>query len=139
MKKVLIKVKGSQGLGEEKEVIELTTEGSIDVTENTVTLRYSEGELLGEKRVDTTLTAKGSDSVVLERRGDLSSRLIIEKGVRTSCFYSTPIGDLTLGIYGKEIKNRLLESGELKMTYTLDTNMQAISENTVEISVREVE
>ena len=74
----------------------------------------------------------------LERQGDLRSKLLIEEGVRNNCFYTVPEGSLTLGIFGKEVRFSLDESGgDIKMVYTIDANMKLISENTVEIKIRE--
>ena len=139
MKNVIIKIKGTQGLGSEKDVIELTTEGRLEAVEGGFVLHYEEGEMMGEQTIHTRLTAIGDKQFILERSGDMSSRLVIEKGKRNSCFYSTFQGELTLGIYGKTVQNRLTESGgSLKMEYTIDTNLQPLSENLVEIEVREV-
>lgn len=138
MKDVVIKIKGTQGLGDEKSVIEFTCEGKLRCEEGKYILSYSEDAVVEGGRVQTTLTAAGENSVTLERQGAISSKMYIEKGVRNNCFYAVPEGNLTLGIYGKEVKNRLGESGgSIKMVYTLDANMRLISENTVSISVEE--
>lgn len=139
MKNVIIKIKGTQGLGDEKDVIELTTEGKLEAVEGGYVLHYEEGEMMGEKAIHTTLTAIGDKRIILERSGDMSSRLVIETGKRNNCFYSVPQGELTLGIYGRAVQNRLSQSGgSLKMEYTIDTNLQPLSENLVEIEVRGV-
>lgn len=65
--------------------------------------------------------------------------MVIEKGIRTSCFYSTPAGSLNLGIFGEKVKNELNDDGgKIAMTYLIDSNAKVISRNTVNISVREV-
>ena len=139
MKKVIIKIRGTQGSSRDSETIEFTTEGVMRKDGNDYILSYSEGEIIGGAHIKTRLTAKGN-SVILERTGDLSSKLIIEKGIRNSCFYSVPQGELTLGIYGTKIDNRLTDKGgKLEMTYTVDTNLQPLSENSVDITVSEVE
>ena len=137
MKKVMIKIKGTQGLGEDVSEVEFLGEGTLKKSGEAYIVTYCDSAAAGGAPVKTVLTANGNDSVVLERTGAISSRLLIEKGVRNNCFYSVPEGNLTLGIYGKAIENRLNEwGGEIKMIYTLDANMRLISENTVEISVQ---
>ena len=139
MRNVIIKIKGTQGLGNDKDVIELTTEGKLEALDDGYVLHYEEGEMMGEQTVHTKLTAIGDNQIILERSGDMSSRLVIEKGKRNSCFYSIPQGEITLGIYGKTVQNGLSHNGgSLKMEYTIDTNLQPLSENMVEIEVREV-
>ncbi|MBO4734505.1 MAG: DUF1934 domain-containing protein [Clostridia bacterium] len=138
MKNVIIRIKGTQGLGEDKSVIEFSSEGTLARSGEGFRLNYCEDAITeGRGSIKTTLTA-GKNSVVLEREGAISSKLLIEKGVRNNCFYSVPEGNLTLGIFGKEVDVRLNgNGGKIRMVYTLDTNMQLISENTVEINVRE--
>lgn len=139
MKNVIIKIKGTQGLGDEKSVIEFSSEGTLSREGEKYLLSYSEDAVIEGGRIETLLTADGKNSVVLERKGSLNSKLLIEKGVRNNCFYSVPEGSLTLGIFGKEVDNRLCDTGgKIKMVYTLDANMRLISENTVEISIREI-
>lgn len=139
MKNVLIKIKGTQGLGEDKSVIEFSSQGTLSKDGETYLLSYSEDAVIEGGKIETLLTARGKNSVILERKGALNSKLLIEKGVRNNCFYSVPEGSLMLGIFGKEVDNRLCDTGgKIKMIYTLDANMKLISENTVEISVREI-
>lgn len=138
MKDVIIKIKGTQGsdLGD-AEVIEFTTEGKMEITDEGVVLYYDEGQMMGLGCVNTRLKALGGGTVVLEREGELNSRLIIKQGRRTSCFYSIPQGELTLGIYGKTVDVNLNETGgTVKLEYAIDTDMKPLSNNIVEIEVK---
>lgn len=136
MKKVMIKIRGTQGLGGEKDVIEFATEGTLRQVGGDYILSYLDGAVMNSEKIRTRVIASGEKSVVLERTGAIKSKLFIEKGVRNNCFYSVPEGSLTLGIYGKEIENSLSENGgKIKMVYTLDTDLKLLSENSVEISV----
>ena len=138
MTDVLIKIKSAQGLGEQQEKIELDTLGKIEIKEEEAILSYDESELFGAK-VNTFLKVS-SDMAVMERTGDYKSKLVIKKGERNNCFYSTPHGDLVIGIFGEEIKSKFGEDkGEMLLKYALDSNLQPISENTVEITVRKAE
>ena len=137
MKKVLIKIRGIQGLGDEKDVIEFTTEGTLRKADGDYILSYLDEAVIDNQKIKTRVIASADKSVTLERTGAVKSKLFIEKGVRNNCFYSVPEGSLTLGIYGKEIENSLSEDGgKIKMVYTLDTDLRLISENSVEISVQ---
>jgi len=138
MKKVLVKIKGIQGLDDYKDVIELSTEGTFRRFEDEYIITYSEDQTVEGLKIKTQLTVKDSGTVILERRGDLNSRLIITEGERNNCLYAIPQGSLTLGIYGKEVKADLCDSGgTVKMVYTIDVNLEPLSENTVEITVEE--
>ena len=141
MKKVIIKIKGIQGLeGDQKEVMEFTTDGEMEIKNGVATLIYNEGQMLEGAKIKTRLEAAGNESAVIERTGTMSSRLVIKKGARNTCFYSTPYGEMTIGIFGEEIKNNLNASGgSLKLSYSIDSNSNLISKNEVQITVREIE
>lgn len=138
MKKVLVKIKGMQGLDGEQDIIELSTEGTLRCFEDEYIITYSEDQTVEGSKTKTQLTVRQDGTVILERRGDLNSRLIITEGERNNCLYAIPQGSLTLGIYGKEVKSNLTEcGGTVKMVYTIDVNLEPLSENTVEITVEE--
>lgn len=138
MKKVLIKVKGMQGIDGDGDVIELVTEGILKRFENDYIITYSEQQTVEGSKTKTQLTLQYNGTVILERRGELNSRMIITEGERNSCIYAIPQGSLMLGIYGKEVKFDMTElGGFIKMVYTVDVNLETLSENTVEILVEE--
>ena len=65
--------------------------------------------------------------------------MVIEKGVRNNCFYATPHGELSLGIFGEKVFWDLNPNGgKISMKYTIDTDLQLLSRNSVNISIREV-
>ncbi len=138
MNKVLIKIKGTQENGDDKSVIELSTEGVMRHFEDEYVLTYSESQTVEGSKLKTQLTVQGGKTVILERRGDLNSRMVITEGERNSCIYSIPQGSLALGIYGKEVKCDMNEhGGYIKMAYAIDANLEPLSENIVEITVEE--
>ena len=138
MKKVLVKVKGTQGIDGEKAVIELSTEGTLRQFEGDYIITYSEDPTESGCKTKTQLTIQKSGTVILDRRGDLNSRLVITEGERNNCLYAIPQGSLTLGIYGKEVKsNMTAHGGTVKMIYSIDMNLEPLSDNEVEIFVEE--
>ncbi len=138
MKKVLVKVKGIQIVDGDETVIELSTEGTFREFEGDYIIAYSEAQDGSGEKTKTLLTVQKNNSVILERRGNLNSRLIITKGERNNCIYAIPQGSLTLGIYGKDVTSTLTENGgTLRMAYNIDANLTPISENIVEITVEE--
>ena len=138
MKKVLVKVKGTQGIDGQKDVIELSTEGTLREFEGDYIITYSEDPTESGSKTKTQLTIQKSGTIILERRGDLNSRLIITEGERNNCLYAIPQGSLTLGIYGKKVESNMsLCGGTAKMAYSIDMNLQPLSDNEVEIFVEE--
>ncbi|MBQ9965126.1 MAG: DUF1934 domain-containing protein [Clostridia bacterium] len=139
MKDALIKIKGIQGINGDTDTIEYTTTGRFGKKNDGYYMSYFESEAMGEKSIKTVIHIKSDDSVILQRSGGMNSRLVVEKGKRNTCFYSTPQGSLSIGIFGESIINSLAENGgSLSMCYTIDSNSQLISRNQVEISVKEV-
>lgn len=140
IKDVLINITGFQSVDDNTDKIEFTTDGKFGIRDNEFFISYDEGQMLEEKtEVKTKLFLKSDNSVVLERSGSIKSKMLIKEGERNSCFYSTPIGDLSISIFGKKIEHNLTEKGgNVTLEYTIDSNMQVLSQNTVNISINEV-
>ncbi len=140
IKDVIIDIKTEQTIDGQTDNIDFSTEGSFGIREDSYFISYDETALLDtEGEIKTTIFLKPDNTVVLQRKGSYDSKMIIEKGIRTSCFYSTPMGNLTLGVFGEKVLNGLNENGgKLALTYIIDSNATPISRNTVNIFIREV-
>ena len=87
---------------------------------------------------ETTITVFENDTVSIVRHGQFSSEMMVEKNVRHHTFYSTPYGELTMGIYGSQVEwSKDDKGGVLKMKYSLDFNNGFVSENTMKIYIEE--
>ncbi len=140
MKDVIINIKTEQTVGDSTDNIEFTTDGRFGIKDGSYFISYEESNLLEvEGEIKTTIYIKPDNSVIMQRNGAYSSRMVIEKGVRNNCFYVTPMGELSLGIFGEKVKTAFSEKGgSITMNYTIDTNLQLLSRNSVNISVKEV-
>ena len=140
IKDVIIDIKGEQGIDEDTDVIEFSTDGRYGFNNGEYFISYNEGMLLdSEDTVKTKLFIKADNSIVLHRSGSLNSKMLIEKGKRNTCFYSTPVGELVIGIFGDNINYNLNETGgNITLKYTIDSDMRLISRNCVNINIREV-
>ena len=140
IKDVIIDIITEQSIDGQTDNIEFTTDGRFGIKDDSYFISYDESALLDvDGEIKTTIYLKPDNTVVLQRKGAYNSRMVIEKGIRTSCFYSTPPGSLSLGIFGEKVKNELNDDGgKIAMTYLIDSNAKVISRNTVNISVREV-
>ena len=140
IKDVIISIKTEQTVGDSTDTIEFTTDGRFGIKDGSYFISYEESKLLEvDGDVKTTLYIKSDDSIVMQRNGAYSSRMVIQKGVRNNCFYVTPMGELSLGIFGEKVKTNFSENGgNINMNYTIDTNLQLLSRNSVNISVKEV-
>lgn len=140
IKDVIIDIQSFQSLDDQKDTIEFTTDGKFGFKNGEYYISYDEGKLFeSEREVRTKIFLKPDNSATLLRSGAFESRMLIEKGKRNTCFYSTPYGEMVIGIYGEQIENNLSDcGGYLKLKYNIDSNLQLLSRNEVKISIREV-
>ena len=136
MKNAIIKITDRHLQDGEEYTSELTTAGEYEMTDGSCRIVYKETD---EALLDcvTTLTAD-SKKISMVRSGRYNTEMIIELDRRHSCYYSTPYGEMLMGIYCKFIENNISESGgTLRFAYTIDFNNVPTSENELCISVVE--
>ncbi len=139
-KDVLISITGTQRVDGEKDVVELTTIGSLYNKNGIHYLTYQEPDDSGYEGTRTTLKLESSTRVSMMRYGAQGavSNLIVEKGVRHQCAYQTEYGIMTIGVLGDRIQNSMTDQGgSCLFQYTLDVNTALASENEVKILVKE--
>lgn len=136
--KAIINVKGTQIVEGDENITEITSEGTFEIKDGYPVIRYTESDSDGS-RVMAKLSVLDEKSFVFERRGDISTKMVIEVGTRHNCAYSTPYGELMLGICGKTLVNEIdNDGGYLKLSYTIDINSSLMSENEIEINIKPV-
>lgn len=138
MNEYIINIDGYQRNGEDRETLSLFTLGSFQKNDDHYLISYNDSEATGFAGDVTTLEVVGDRLVTVTRRGNTFSELIIENGRRHTCHYDTGFGTMMLGVRADEIKNRLGENGgSLRFRYHLDVNSNEVSENMLNITVRE--
>ncbi len=139
MREVTVNIKGVQHNGVDSDCIEYFTVGKYGYRNGRSFITYDDSVSMGVDGVTTTLHIDNNHKVIMQRSGEVESRLTIEKGIRNLCHYGMPFGSATLGVFGETIKNELDQNGgRLYMCYTLDLNSSLLSKNELEISVEEV-
>ena len=137
--KAIINVKGTQIVEGDENVTEITSEGTFEIKDGYPIMTYIESDADGAK-VTAKLSVLSDSSFVFERKGDISTKMVIEVGSRHNCAYSTPYGELMLGICGKSLENKANEGGGyIKLSYSIDINSSLISENEIEINIKPIE
>lgn len=136
-KDVVIKIKGTQITGGDKDVVELMTTGSFCRRDNSYYIIYDESEATGFAGAKTVLRYdQKANQVTMSRTGSNRSQLIIEKGRRHQCSYETDYGNLMVGVLGSALKSSLDDNGgRISFGYSLDINTSLTSENIVDIVV----
>ena len=138
-KDVLITIKGTQKIGNEKDVIEMVTTGRFYRKNQMYYISYEETEATGYEGCRTTLKVGPKDKVTMTRFGTSRSQLIVENGIRHQCQYDTGYGAMTIGVMGKHFDSDLSDrGGNLSFGYTLDIEATVASENTVTITLKEI-
>lgn len=133
----LITVVGTQTVDGESDSIEVITNGDYTIAENgDITVVYPEfSEENPTVRTDTTVTLRDG-ALTIERKGPMSSRLILEKGKRHQCLYDTPMGQIFIGIFTDSITVDADENGgDIRASYQLDFNQHVVSNNEFHISI----
>ena len=82
---------------QEPEIIELATEGTMELRNGGWDISYEESELTGLAGVTTTFRVE-PDKVVLTRTGALKSQMIFQQGIPHESLYQMPFGALMLTV-----------------------------------------
>ena len=123
---VMLSIKGTQHYEQqERETIELVTEGTLEQTEKGWKLSYEESELTGLAGVKTTFTL-APGSITLTRSGKLSSTMVFEEGVIHESLYRMEFGALLLTVCASKVRCDLSEGGgTIDLTYAIDIEQSA--------------
>ncbi len=97
-KNVVLGIRGRQHYdGQEPEVIELTTDGTMEFRDGGWDISYEESALTGLEGVTTTFRVEPS-KVTLTRKGNLNSEMVFQEGVPHDSLYQMPFGALLLTV-----------------------------------------
>lgn len=134
---VIISVEGTQRfIGEEKQTVQIVTEGLMKTVGDTVYLSYEESEVTGMEGTTTTFAVE-KDHVTLTRTGSVESEMIFEKGKKNVSLYNMGFGALTIGVKARRLKNELgPDGGRLEISYGIEIEEQAHGLNSFIIDVR---
>lgn len=141
MDKILIEIKGTQRYGREKDTIEMATFGTLRDDGSAYIIKYNEEQEPPEEPIKVTVKiSKDESAVEMTRFGKTHSSLFIEKSRRNLCRYGTDIGNMMMGIYGKEIEADIHDKGgSFSFAYDIDFNGSVASHNTVNLNFTKTE
>lgn len=127
---------------DESETLEICTEGELIAEGGRIEVRYEEPAPTGMGETVTYVSFDESDRglVSVMRGGDVYTALILERGVRHSCVYSTTYVPITIYTTARRVENTLTEDGgELYLVYTVESGMGVEQFNKMSISVTTAE
>ncbi|MBQ8107354.1 MAG: DUF1934 domain-containing protein [Ruminococcus sp.] len=135
-KDVSIKLISTQSDGENKEQTELFSRGTYERTAKGYRISYDESEATGYQGSTTALETFEGGKVIMDRTGQVSSNLIIEKNAKHHCVYGTPYGSFTIGVNAKQVDSTLDDNGgRLFMHYVIDVNSGYVGDFEISVEV----
>ena len=118
---VVLSIRGTQTYeGQEPDVIELVTEGTMEFRAGGWDISYEESELTGLAGVTTTFPVEAG-RVILERTGNLRSRMVFEKNVPHDSLYQMAFGAMMITVCAKYLFFDIVpDGGVIDLLYSID-------------------
>lgn len=136
-KDVLVRVKGTQFMDDENDVIEMITAGTFNEKNGKKYLIYDETSVEGGDQTHNIVKI-WPDKVEVTKRGLVDTHMTFECGKKHMCNYMTPVGLIILGITTSALE---VEEDETSMgiviSYALEMNGEYISGCGLEIYARD--
>ena len=108
---VMLHIRGTQNYqDQEPEVIELTTEGTMEKQKEVWEISYEESDLTGLAGV-TTCFRVGPRGVVLRRTGNIENQMIFMEGRKHESLYRLDFGALMLTVMATKVESAITEQG----------------------------
>ena len=131
---VMLHIRGTQLYQDaDPEVIELTTEGTMEKQKEVWELSYEESDLTGLAGV-TTAFRVGPRGVVLKRTGAIENQMIFMEGRKHESLYRLDFGALMLTVKATKVSSAITETGgTLDIHYNIE--IEDTSAGTVEYHI----
>lgn len=133
----IIKITGVQGfMQSDAETIELVTDGVYCRSEDGYQVYYVESEVTGLQGTSTTVDIT-PESITVERKGMLNSKMQFREGKKDRFLYDTRYGAATMELETRKVKARFDDfGGELRIDYVVNMEHTVASRNTLNMSVK---
>lgn len=136
-KDVLVKISGLQ-FGEEiedDEPVEIITTGNYYKKNGKHYILYDEVQE-GFDGVTKNVIKLNDDFMDVTKRGATNVHMMFEKNKKNLSYYSTPYGNLLVGINATDVKvNETEDNIDIKVDYKLEVNYEHLAECTITMSV----
>lgn len=119
-KAVVLSIRGRQSYaGQEPEIIELTTEGTMTFRDGGWDISYEESELTGLAGV-TTIFRVEPGKVILDRTGRLHSRMVFQEGMTHESLYQMDFGTLMISVQATQVFFDIVpDGGVIDLVYNI--------------------
>lgn len=139
VQEVKLRIRGLQTLDAEEDSVEVVSIGQMCERDGFICITYE--EVIAEDENNNVQVAKNllkirDEQVEVIKKGTVASHMIFVPGQMTYTYYSTPMGELEVGIFTKEMICDKKEKGfRLKMRYNLEMNNTFVSQCNIDIEV----
>ena len=118
---VVLSIRGRQSYaGQEPEIIELVTEGTMEFRNGGWDISYEESELTGLAGV-TTIFRVEPGKVILDRKGALNSQMVFQEGIPHDSLYQMPFGALMITVKATSVYFDIVpDGGVIDLVYNID-------------------
>ena len=125
-KEMVLSLKAVQSYGDqEPDVIELMTEGTMELKDGAWEISYEETELTGMAGVTTTFRVEPG-TVTLRRTGKLRSEMVFQQGVRHESLYQLDFGALLMAVTAKQVYFDIVpDGGVIDIVYSIEIENNA--------------
>ena len=134
---VVLRIRGQQSYdGQEPEVIELMTEGTMEFRDGGWDISYEETELTGLAGVMTTIRVE-PERVILRRTGKLRSEMMFQQGVRHESLYKLDFGALMMAVTAKLVFFDIVsDGGVIDLMYDIEIENSAAGQVDYHLDIR---
>ena len=134
---VVLRIRGQQSYdGQEPEVIELMTEGTMEFLDGGWDISYEETELTGMAGVTTTFRVEPG-KVTLRRTGKLRSEMVFQQGVRHESLYQLDFGALLMTVTAKLVYFDIVsDGGVIDLMYDIEIENSAAGQVDYHLDIR---
>ncbi len=135
-KRVMLRIRTEQRVpGEDPEIMELQSEGTLAQYDDRTELTYVESAVTGLEGVTTTFVLY-EDRVVLIRDGDkLKNTMVFQVGKKTDSLYDVGFGALLITVTAQRTEMDLV-IGKFSVEYTVEVEHTYMGTNTYAVSYR---
>lgn len=137
--KVILSVCGKQSYpGQEPEVIELVTEGTMTPFSGGWDISYEESDLTGLNGTTTTFRVE-QGCITLTRKGPLSSQMIFREGVHHESLYQMPFGAMMISVCASKVKFDITDrGGVIDLVYAIEIENAAAGTIEYHLDIRAI-
>lgn len=137
--KVLLSLRGKQAyLDQEPDVIELTTDGTMEYTNDGWDISYEESDLTGLKGVTTTFRVEPR-KIILTRTGPLNSQMVFQEGVFHDSLYQMEFGAMMITVCASKVEYDLTEAGgTIDLTYGIEIEQTQAGEIEYHLDIKAI-